>query len=247
MKKLNTDKAIIVLAAALCLAPCIRAQEQILTTEFARLPDGRGQLAVTNNSETITVMAYVIIHQSLLPGRDRPIANGGDFKDVLFHSEQHNNFQDAIEPLETRRFRFGTKGSEIQNQIELKAAVFSDGTTWGDREWVQRILKSRRYFYDDLGLAIEKIKAALDAGSPVEPLRQEFDQLHNSVHPGPNFEHYEEARAAGNVFGTVAVHLSQIPTSAQDQKQSLALLLPMLMTWQGRIAGAKPSILAASK
>lgn len=246
MRKLKTGRLILVLAVILCLAPRIWAQEQILTTELTRVPDGRGQLAVTNNSETMMVMAYVIIHQSFKPGRDRPIAYGGDFKDVLFHSDQHN-FQDAIRPLETRRIRYGAKSPEIQNQIDLKAAVFSDGTTWGDPEWVQRILKCRRYFYDDLGLAIEKIKAALDAGAPIEPLRQEFEQLRDSAHPGPDFEHFEEARAAGTVFGTVAANLSQVSTNAQDQDQSLATLLPMLMTWQERIANAKPSIHPASK
>ena len=237
---------ILILAAALSSAPGIRANEQLLTTEFHRLPDGRGQLAVTNNSETATVMAFVIVHQSLRAGRRRPISRGSDFKDVLSHSDQHN-FQDAIRPLETRRFRYGAKSREIQNEIELKAAIFSDGTTWGDPECVQRILRCRRYFYDDLGLAIEKIKAALESGTPVESLLQKFEFLSLSLYPGPNFENFEDERARGDVFGTVAPNLSRASATAQGQNGNLTTLLPMLMNWQARIADAKPSILPASK
>lgn len=245
MRAPGEESVILVLAAAMSLAPGVRAQEQILTTEFRRLPDGRGELAVTNNSEGPMVTAFVILRQSFRPGRNQPIARGLDFRDVLFTPEQHN-FADAIMPLETRRFRSGALSQEIRNEIELKAAVFSDGTTWGDPEWVQRILKCRHYLYDDLGLAIEKIKAALDAGAPIELLRQEFEQLRDSTpRPGRDFEHFEEAQAAGNVFGTVLGNLPQSSTSAQELKGSLATFLPVLMTWQKIIGDAKPSILRA--
>jgi len=143
----------LVAAAALILSPRILAQEEILTVESRQLSNGCTQLAVTNNSERQMVTAFILFRPSSNPQRYR---SAPDYHDILFTPEQHD-FSDAIMPLETRRFRCPPASEKVKNDAEeLKAAVFSDGTTWGDPEWVQRILECRRAYYTDPGVAISR-------------------------------------------------------------------------------------------
>jgi hypothetical protein len=159
MRRSRAYSLFLVAAAAMILAPAIQAQEEILTVEFKQLSNGCTQLAVTNNSERHMVTAFILFRPSSNPQRYR---SAPDYHDILFTPEQHN-FSDAIMPLETRRFRTPPAGEKVKNDVEeLKAAVFSDGTTWGASEWVQRILECRRAYYTDLGLAVQKIRQALE-------------------------------------------------------------------------------------
>ena len=107
----------------------------------------------------------------------------------------------------------------------------------------------RRYYYTDLGWAIRKIRKALDADTPMEQLRKEFEQLHDlAPDPGEDFERFGEAKAAHNVFGTVLGHLPQASIADQDHpNSSLVTFLPVLATWQMVIVRSKPSISPSSQ
>jgi hypothetical protein len=240
MRKSRAYSLFLVVPAAMILAPAIQAQEEILTVESRQLPNGRTELAITNNSEKQMVTAYILFRPSSNPQVYR---SAPEYYDILFTGEQHN-FMDAIMPLETKRFRYPPASEKSKNDVEeVKAAVFSDGATWGDSEWVQRILDCRRAYYTDLTVAIKLIRHALDEDMPIEKLREEFKQLRDlASDPGENFEHFGELKAAGSVYGTVLAHL-QTPTAGRD----LATFVPMLATWRMVIGQSKPSIVPSSQ
>jgi hypothetical protein len=246
MRTSGANSLFLVATTTMTLAPAIQAQEEILTAEYRQLPNGSTELAITNNREKQMVTAFILFRPSSNPQVYR---SAPDYHDILFTSEQHN-YSDAIMALETKRFRYPPASEKLKNEVEeLKAAVFSDGTTWGDSEWVQRILECRRAYYNDLGVAIQKIRQALEADTPIEQLRKEFEQLrHSASDPGENFEHFGELKAAGSIYGTILDQLRHPSIAGQDDPSStLARLLPMLATWQMVIGQSKPSIVPSSQ
>jgi hypothetical protein len=253
MRTSGANSLFLVAATTLILAPAIQAQEEILTAEYRELPNGSSELAITNNREKQMVTAFILFRPSSNPQVYR---SAPDYHDILFTPEQHD-YSDAIMPLETRRFRTPPPSEKVKNESEkpkneveeLKAAVFSDGTTWGDPEWVQRILECRRAYYTDLGVAIRKIRQALEEDTPIEQLRKEFEQLQDSApRPGDDFEHFGEFKAARDIYGNILAHLPRASVAGQDDPSSiLARFLPMLATRQMVIGQSKPSIVPSSE
>jgi hypothetical protein len=62
-------------------------------------------------------------------------------------------------------------------QAELKAAVFADGSVFGEPTWIERIAQNRRETYQDTATALQKLREAKEAGTPREQLQQEFRNL----------------------------------------------------------------------
>lgn len=60
--------------------------------------------------------------------------------------------------------------------VELRAAVFQDGTSFGDPAWVQRIELAREYVLQDLNTLIAELQAALKNQPPRDELIAQFQQ-----------------------------------------------------------------------
>ncbi len=129
------------------------------------------ELAITDKW-TVPITAWVAITETDLPAeRPNHTAMGLRSSDsIIFPEDNLKNPQ--ILARDTHRVIMGTP-----TRVEFKAAVFSDGSVFGDPEWFKRIIQNRRQIYQDTVAALQKLRAAQKAGTPREQLVQEFREL----------------------------------------------------------------------
>jgi len=129
------------------------------------------ELAITNKW-TIPITAWVAINETDLPlSRPNHTALGLRSGDTVAGAEDDLN-NPQILARDTHRVIMGTA-----TRVDFKAAVFSDGSVFGDPEWVKRIIQNRRQVYRDTVIALQKLRAAQKAGTPREQIVQEFREL----------------------------------------------------------------------
>ena len=165
------------------------------------------ELAITNKWR-VPITAWVAITETDLPvARPDHTAMGVRSSDsITFPEDNLKNPQ--ILARDTHRVIMGTP-----TRVDFKAAVFSDGSVFGDPEWVKRIIQNRRQIYQDTVTALQKLRAAQKAGTPREQLVQEFRELERQE----TEQETQSRRAVAGpaclmpplcVYGSVATNLS---------------------------------------
>jgi hypothetical protein len=128
------------------------------------------ELAITNKSRT-PITAWVATTERDRPGAPRnPVTRGIRSSDSVPAGDSINH--PFILRRDTHRVTMGDP-----TRVDFKAAVFLDGSVFGDPEWVKRIVQTRRNIYQDTVVALQKLRAARKAGTPREQLIQEFREL----------------------------------------------------------------------
>lgn len=169
----------LLLAAALA-GPLCRAQSAPLTTGITTLPGGRVQLAITNNS-AVPVTAFAVYIEWTLPGGG-PKAHSVRIVDSVINYPRDRE----IMPGDTQRFVFGgvmrmSDRAVSPPRITFEAAVFADGSTFGDPGWAQRIVQDRENVYENAGRAIQELLSARDSIETRKELISRFDALRDQV------------------------------------------------------------------
>lgn len=161
------------------------AQSEVDTRANVVLPDGRRNLVVSNHSnKTITAFAYTATSQV----RSGPEQHVEDF----FHDSVMAGGQKPVPPGAQMTFPAGraSLGAVVSVlKVEFRAAVFDDGSAFGDPAWVARIRDRRGMAIQALDdeLAILGDAAAKAAGGQITQ-----EALVDRIH----------GRAAARVSGT---------------------------------------------
>lgn len=202
------------------------------------------ELAITNNSRMpITAWVATRLNESR-----QPMPQAGDTgiraeDAVLFGGDLRNNRE--ILPRDTHRVILGNPA-----QVHFRAAIFADGSAFGEPEWVQRLVQNRRQVYQDVAEALQKLRAARQAGTPREQIVQEFEELAHNESAKDEQDAVRSLAAAGHlrlpkllIFEMVAMNLrgGQTPGSrvlADDLNRQDAMLLGIAQ----RLLVAKPPI-----
>ena len=200
------------------------------------------ELAITNKSRT-PITAWVATTETDLPGaRHNPVATGIRSSDSIPHDNPNDP---PILARDTHRVILGNK-----TRVDFRAAVFSDGSVFGDPEWVERIVQNRRQIYQDTTIALQKLRAAKEAGTPREQLVREFRELDRR-------EREQETRSrhalAGpmrlmlprfGVYGNVAANLEleQPGSNADTPSRVIDRLESMMLDIGSRLLVSKPPI-----
>ncbi len=124
------------------LALCLAAQQALADSSryhqsISLGQDGKASLQLTNDSD-VPVTAFLIVHFPSLG------MEGRDYYDVLIGSH------DQLIPPGGSIVRglSSFTGSESKVRAEVRAVIFKDGSSAGDRVWVNAILARRLRFYD---------------------------------------------------------------------------------------------------
>jgi len=65
-------------------------------------------------------------------------------------------------------------GVSVPAKAELRAAVFQDGSFWGDAQWVNSLLNNRRFQLQQFNIVLDRLKAH-DAGTmPLETVMEDL-------------------------------------------------------------------------
>lgn len=162
------------LVFALVPAPWAAAQQSQnspVRTSSELLENGQLLLKVENRSRLpITALAAV--------GTRTPDTAGGHPGTSVryFDSVLNTDMFKQLDPYQTYTFRFfGAKPAGVKKEATLKAALFSDGTSYGDTEWVNRLIAMRKSVLANLQDAIQMLKSAQSSGQTKEQLLEDSE------------------------------------------------------------------------
>jgi len=154
-----------------------------ITSNVETLPDGHVRLTAVNSSPLpITALAAV--------GTRTLIAKPVTVRSIRFFDSVLNPFGPR-EIMPNGRYSFSFSGTnppadKIKQDIQLKAAIFADGSTWGEPEWISTLVLRRSAALKYNSEALQVIEAASSNGSTREELIGQLTQLQT-----------EEKKAAG--------------------------------------------------
>lgn len=228
--------ALVAMALCLLICPPARPQTGAVTSAVNRLPDGHVNLVVANTYHApITAMVLVV--------QGARIGGPGHFVTTRYLDTLLNPWRDkALEPGESRTFGFGGSHpgpSVFTYNPQLTAAVFEDGTSFGDPQVVNDIIQARKIFFEELGKAITLLQEVQTSGLSENDVLQRAAELGKSEMPqAPTVE---ERRAVDNVWGTVRANLQQSRPNVSLSQSAQSLAGMFLGLRQGLIS-SKPQV-----
>jgi len=221
----------VTLVGTLCLA-----QEAPVVMSVNRPPDGSVTVQIANHHQA-ALTAYV-----LEVDREPVAANGPHGRGILYFDSLINPWQNkSFAPGETRTIRVaGPSRGPTPWQITptLKAAVFEDGTTFGDSDTVALVIAARKMFFEELGKAISLIQTAKAQGMSREELIREATRQQQADLAGA--QEPEEKRAVANPWGTLRTNLKRDASLPLENAEEA--VLQMFMRLRQGLIQAKPSV-----
>lgn len=145
-----------------------------ITTNVDMLDGGHVRLTVLNTTN-LPITALAAVGTRTLLGK--PITD----RSVRF-------FDSVLDPFGPRELAPG-KGyafnffgpnpppDQLRRDVQLKAAILADGSTWGDREWVETLLLRRSSAFHYNSRVLKMIEEASSAGIPRQELAQALTAL----------------------------------------------------------------------
>lgn len=230
---MRVTRPLLLISCVFTLLPVPCRPADLVTTAIKQLADGRAELTITNNHQS-PITAFVVLIQDALP-------TGAHGLTTYYEDNLLNPWHDKpIPPAGTRTIRFGGPGSNLMKQdFKLNAAIFEDGTTFGESAAVDGILAGRRTFSEKLGKAIALLQDGLAGKISRGELVQRATEMERSELP-PN-PRVEERRAVGNVFGTLRANLQNSPPDAPPD-QSMRTVLRMFLSLRQAVLSSKPEV-----
>jgi hypothetical protein len=208
--------------------------------------DGRTELTVTNRGEQpVTALVITLEHgPASQPHRGTLV----DTRDSVLNSTDH-----PIVPGDTRTFAYGAgPGVPVlpprpgwHSQLAFQAAIFADGSTFGDAGWAQRLIDARRSQYKHLGLAIQALQAARDAGKTRPELVADFQELGKTAIASVHGEKwFNEELAVRWVYDEVLRYLQPATTAGGTTPldTTIGAIIQELAQRRQRLAASKPNV-----
>lgn len=151
-----------------------KQREQQISSSVETFADGHIRLGVVNTSGSpITALAAV--------GTRTLIAKPITVRSVRFFDSVLNPFgPKEIMPNGSYIFTFfgpNPPADQFTRDVQLKAAIFADGSTWGDAEWINILSLRRSSALKYSSEAMQIIETGSLDGSPREDLTRQLTQL----------------------------------------------------------------------
>jgi hypothetical protein len=122
------------------------------------------EMAITNNSPPSITAWIAIVRQGHYPGSSGFIATG--IRSIDHVLDETVNSQE-IRHRDTHRTMLGHP-----DVVEFKVAIFEDGSFFGDPAWADRIVENRRQVYQDIAVALQKLRSARELATSDQLLRE---------------------------------------------------------------------------
>lgn len=160
----------------------------------------------------------------------------------------HIRSYNALMPHQTYTFSFfGPRPAQVRKEVTLKAAIFADGTTYGDTDWISKLIDARRAMLADLEEGISMLQTARSSGETGEELIKNAESVKAARYQSKLTR--EEKMAAGQVYGNIAWSLksdSQMPSDAHPltASQRIDELTSRFQQQQLQLINSKPTLVA---
>lgn len=204
--------------------------------------DGSSLLIVQNNSKTL-ITGLLAVGAQDTPGKGRVTALR------VFDSVINAPHDRPIEPYQSYTFvLFGpSPRSQAKTTASLKAAIFSDGSTWGETSYMQRLLRLRRLTYEYTKKAVQTVESATRNGISCDQLAQEADQTARSKMQ--EAADVDEKQIAENVLSNISVFIRANARNCGSTTRSdrvFDILLGRLLLKETSLLHSRPPILPPS-
>lgn len=201
------------------------------------LPDGQTLFTVQNRSaKSITALAVEGTRTMLPPKK-------GSGRVVRYFDSIANLGHDPeLGPYQSHTFIIFGKSpspSEASRDVELKAALFADGTSYGDPVWVNNLEDGRKFLSHCIENISQKLNAALASGEPSQSLVGELRQEETAQMKGAGS--LDERVIANRLYGSVTHYLSASFSEDIPEENRIRVLLGQFRTQQAALAHALPA------
>ena len=143
----------------LSLALSVLSASAQLSTAVNELGDGRSQVTITSTSG-VPLEAFVATWITPEPSGGHTAST---YNDALFHFGVNR-----VPPGAPTTFIVGS----ADTQIQVQAAIFQDGSTYGDPQWIEGLRKRRVYYLQALDAFLDELHAASPTTSQVGLVQQ---------------------------------------------------------------------------
>jgi len=215
-----------------------------ITTTSEVLPDGHVRFQIENRSRVpITALAVVGIRTPIKPGRHETSVR-------YFDSVLDPLFEKDLMPGQTYSFTlFGPNPppDTMRREVTLKAALFADGTIWGDAEWTQRLLLRRSSAEGYINNGLQLLTAARTSGSTREAAIKEAEDALKVNYDSAST--VEEKQMVQQVYREMILFLqgsTRNDGAAISQEDSMTAAANHLMARAHRLTSAKKSVMSQS-
>jgi len=142
---------------------------------------------------------------------------------------------DAIQPGQQGKMVY----SERSENIEFKAAIFGDGTTFGDQAAIHEMLLQRRATLDGLGIILQHLPIDAKGSTPPTPMLPLFGRYRTEQLD--IVKNDNQMRAA--IINVNLIIQRQVQKMAGELPDTIiAAITTMLRDWQAALSNSLPSL-----
>lgn len=238
--------SIALLFAGTCSVAASGADDPRLNVTTETTSDGHVLFKVENLSvQPITAMVLLVTHTfPANPGRSGQSLR---YFDSLISSDTERD----LTQYQTHTFTLpkisGPHAAGVRSEPALKAAIFADGSSYGDPEWVNRLILGRKAASRDLEDAIKMLQSAKASGASGEALAKGVADAKSAKVKEAQVP--EERMAAGQVYDTITWSLKSDTTrgpsaGALSVAARIDELVSRFRRQQQQLSNSKPSVAA---
>ncbi len=211
-------------------------------------PSGGFQYSITNLSDIPITAIAVAVAQTSDHSRTSGVLT---FDSVLQSGGSHG----AILPQKTYSFPIGsaastTKPAPPSVEVQLRAIVFADGSSYGDPEWVDAVTQSRQFAWDDANAVLGYVQTAKAGTVPMDQLIQELNEKDQALmisRTGSDARHLMHTRYYRDMALNIAAPKNLAPGVTWDLGSNLERISEQMQNLRQQIYYSKPQIPAAKQ
>jgi hypothetical protein len=224
------------LAAPLCHS---HSAPNLVTTKVSSHFDAKMEkveFAVTNLSKVPMTALIIAIHYAPVAGNVPPhtmVRTEDSLCDPSYHPQMWK---------ETRTFVFGGPGPDKADMdVELKGALFMNGSSFGDPGWVKRLVDRRKFFYQYVVQALQMVQNASSVNETGDQLAQEASSAEKA--DVAQAQSPAERMAIRDAFDCIVFNLKHmISTSPMTDSEKMDSIARLLIQKRQALATSKPPV-----
>ncbi len=241
MARLTTCLALVLVTGTLTEAQGI--QDTRIKAEQTATPDGHVYFTITNESN-MPITAIAIFATRTPPDSGIHPARSTRFFDCIINPFGPGGRE--VMPGQSHRFSLAGPLEKRRIDASLKAVIFSDGSSLGDTQWIERMTEARQVDLNYVDQALQFLKSGKSSGTSREGLIQEAQRRAGAARSSSTT--MDEKQIGWPMYQEISTNLQVDMTGHAGANQPLTLnqrldtLTSQFLTRRQRLLSSKPPL-----